>query len=314
MTTTNSAASDIAASGGSDEACGRHRACGPHRQDTRRDQDDAAVRFTARMYVEHYAEQRGITVDEIGVAPTVVLSWAPGVVHRLAVAVGWDPDTSLQRNWMWVKRSPMYTGTVGARRVTIAHVGVGAPKTVAMMEEMIACGARTLLALGWAGSLQPLLGIGALLVPTSCLAEDGTSPHYTTSSAVLGPAPTLVVALEAAASENTAGNPAVNAETERQHSDAGTTKLHLGPLWTTDAPYRERIDTIAAYRSRGVLGVDMETSAMYALGQFRGVRVCNLLVISDEVWRPWHSAAYTAELRSATDRAAALVLRALALV
>jgi purine-nucleoside phosphorylase len=47
---------------------------------------------------------------------------------------------------------------------------------------------------------------------------------------------------------------------------------------------------IAAFRQQGVLGVDMETSAMYALGKFRGVQVCNLLVISDEVHSEWKPA------------------------
>ncbi len=60
-----------------------------------------------------------------------------------------------------------------------------------------------------------------------------------------------------------------------------------GTLWTTDAPYRETRAKIAAYRRAGVLGVDMETSAMHAFGQVRGVSVCNLLAISDELWREW---------------------------
>jgi hypothetical protein len=47
----------------------------------------------------------------------------------------------------------------------------------------------------------------------------------------------------------------------------------------------------------------METSAMYALGRFRGVRVCNLLVISDELWQAWRPAFRTPELHAADELA-----------
>ena len=47
---------------------------------------------------------------------------------------------------------------------------------------------------------------------------------------------------------------------------------------------RETLDKITNYHNQGVLGVDMETSAMYTLGQVRNVEVCNLLVVSDELW------------------------------
>ena len=59
-------------------------------------------------------------------------------------------------------------------------------------------------------------------------------------------------------------------------------------------------------------GVDMETSAMYALGQFRDVRVCNLLVVSDELWREWRPALDRPEVKDATACARRVILRCLA--
>jgi len=86
-------------------------------------------------------------------------------------------------------------------------------------------------------------------------------------------------------------------------------KVVPGPLWTTDAPYRELVSKIEAYRRQGVVGVDMETSAMYALGRVRGVAVCNLLVVSDELWHEWRPAFGSPELREATQRAQRVILR-----
>jgi nucleoside phosphorylase len=55
----------------------------------------------------------------------------------------------------------------------------------------------------------------------------------------------------------------------------------------------------------------METSAMYTLGQVRNVDICNLLVVSDELWNKWDPAFGTSRLREASEKARKIVLRAL---
>lgn len=32
----------------------------------------------------------------------------------------------------------------------------------------------------------------------------------------------------------------------------------------------------------------METSALYVVGKYRGIDVCNILAISDELWTDWN--------------------------
>lgn len=246
------------------------------------------VRFTPEMYIRYYAAQQGITVEEIGVAPIVVLSWAPEVIQAFADSTGAQPAP----HWPWGKRHLFYTGEVEGRRVSFAQVGIGAPATVAEMEVMVACGASLFLGLGWAGSLQPHAPVGTFLIPMRCVREEGTSYHYVTDDAQVVPDDCLVAVLQAAAGAKGA-------------------EVVLGPHWTTDAPYRELCSKIAAYSAEGIVGVDMETSAMYALGQFRGVRVCNLLVVSDELWGDWKPAFRTAELRAATEQAGAIIVQAL---
>lgn len=160
------------------------------------------------------------------------------------------------------------------------------------MEELIACGARAFLGLRWAGNLQPAAPIGTLLIPTACRREEGTSPHYIPDEADLQPDPRLWMRLQEACQRE--GIP-----------------FRVGPLWTTDAPYREAIDRIERYRKEGVLGVDMETSAMFALGKFRGVAVATLLVVSDELWGPWRPAFGRPELQRAEEQAQRVLLRTL---
>ncbi|MCK5429213.1 MAG: hypothetical protein KAI94_07065, partial [Anaerolineales bacterium] len=71
---------------------------------------------------------------------------------------------------------------------------------------------------------------------------------------------------------------------------------------------------IDAYGEQGVLGVDMETSAMYALGNYRKVRVANLLVVSDELRDQWRPAFGTNELLEATEKAQEVVAQAITMI
>ncbi len=47
--------------------------------------------------------------------------------------------------------------------------------------------------------------------------------------------------------------------------DATHVPLYVGTSWTTDAPFRETEQAIAAYRAEGILAVEMEAAALSAL-------------------------------------------------
>jgi hypothetical protein len=51
---------------------------------------------------------------------------------------------------------------------------------------------------------------------------------------------------------------------------------------------------------------------MYALGRFRGVETCNLLVVSDELWHEWRPAFGQPVLQEAAGRACRVIIRCLA--
>ena len=45
--------------------------------------------------------------------------------------------------------------------------------------------------------------------------------------------------------------------------------VHLGPTWTTDAPFRETTTAIEQARQAGILAVEMEAAALYAFAAAR---------------------------------------------
>jgi uridine phosphorylase len=193
---------------------------------------------------------------------------------------------------MYGERFPLYRGQLKGKSVSIAYLPIGAPGTVMMMDEMIACGAQTFVGLGWAGGLQEKTPIGTFVIPTSCISEEGTSQHYIDPKSPVVPSTRLV-------------------RTIQEACEAEGVRVEMGPVWTTDAPYRELVSKINAFHRQGVLAVDMETSAVYALGLARKIEVCNLLVVSDELVQEWKPAFRTPELDKATEKARQIVLSSL---
>ena len=65
---------------------------------------------------------------------------------------------------------------------------------------------------------------------------------------------------------------------------AHTPKLNMAcarAVWSTDGVYRETLEKFRKFKNTGVLGVDMETSAIFAVAQYRGVEAASAQVISD---------------------------------
>jgi uridine phosphorylase len=156
-------------------------------------------------------------------------------------------------------RAPATSVELPGGRVTTVIGTVGAPATVVALEGAIALGARQILFFGIFGSLQPDLKIGDMVIADGTIREEGTSYHYLPADAPAVPSTRM---LEAA----------------RRAADART-----GLIWTTDAPYRETRTKAARLASDGVLGVEMEVSAVYALAQYRDVEALALLVVSDQL-------------------------------
>ncbi len=171
-------------------------------------------------------------------------------------------------------------GSLAARPVAVARFEIGAPASVMLFEELIGLGARTLLLAGATGSLQPDVTVGSYVVATGALREEGTSLHYVSPDHRPSAEGAATGALIAAAK-------------------ASDRAVHAGRIWTTDAPYREFTGKVRAYAAEGVLGVDMETSALMTLAEYRGVDIGILLTVSDHVFDPdWQNIFGTNEYRA----------------
>jgi purine-nucleoside phosphorylase len=156
--------------------------------------------------------------------------------------------------------------------------GIGAPAVVTILEELIALGARRFVSVGTAGALAKELRIGDVVICERAVRDEGVSHHY------------LAPARYATAS------PALTARLEEAVRAAGLAPVR-GTSWTIDTPYRETVAEARHYQAEGVLTVEMEAAALFAVADYRGVDLAAAFVISDSlaelVWDPQFGAGAT---------------------
>lgn len=159
----------------------------------------------------------------------------------------------------------------GKPPLALAGPLLGSPQAAIVLEKLIALGAQRIWVMGWCGSLQPELRIGDLIIPTTALCEEGTSAHYPVAEKEKHTNPTL--------------NEYLGAALHRANLP-----FLAGPVWTTDAIYRETQAKVADYRGKGILAVEMEMSALITVAAYRSAALAGVLVVSDElsslIWRP----------------------------
>lgn len=165
----------------------------------------------------------------------------------------------------------MFEIDYGGQRLGVALAGVGAPLAAAWLEELIAAGGRRFVVAGGAGALVPDLALGHVVVPDAAVRDEGTSYHYAPASRVIHPTADALSAI---------------VRTLESHE----IPYVLGMTWTTDALYRETRDKVERRVAEGCLTVEMEAAALFAVAQFRGVSLGQLLYAGDDlsgdVWDP----------------------------
>lgn len=220
-------------------------------------QEGSAPFVTAAMHLDLVLGRVGVTRSAVGMPQNVLLPITPVDLRAIRRLL------ALEAAERWTIGGASFYRVLD-NRFAVVGPAVGAPNAAAVMENLAALGARRLIAFGWCGSLQRWLKTGALVVPNRAIREEGTSYHYLPAGVVPEASPGLVETL--LSSCEAAGRPAT-----------------AGTVWTTDALYREARAKVLAFQAQGVLGVEMETSAIFAVGQHLGLETAVLLLVSDEL-------------------------------
>jgi uridine phosphorylase len=208
----------------------------------------------AALLREARRQKRLPTVD---VPPLCILDPDGDIVRRLR------QTGQAQRfpNWPCY-HTALDTFALAGQTVGIVGCAVGAPFAVLIAEELFASGCQLLVSITSAGQITPAGPTPYFVIIDRALRDEGTSYHYAAPSEYSHADPELV-AMAAAAFKSKGLSVAV------------------GASWTTDAPFRETAEAIAAARTRGVLAVEMEAAALYAFAQAANRQVLCLAHITN---------------------------------
>jgi uridine phosphorylase len=155
--------------------------------------------------------------------------------------------------------------------VAIGDFGIGAPVAAAKMEELIAWGVQQFISMGTAGSLQAKAKIGDIVVCEKAIRDEGTSHHYLPPTKYIHAPRRMTNKLM------------------HQLKKAEIPFL-IGSTWTTDSFYRQTGEEVVHYQKEGVVTVEMEAAALFAVAHFYQVDLGAMFTISDShvdlVWQP----------------------------
>ncbi|MBC2717512.1 MAG: nucleoside phosphorylase [Desulfobacteraceae bacterium] len=149
---------------------------------------------------------------------------------------------------------------------------IGAPYAVILLESLIAWGICEIVFFGWCGAVSENARIGDVIIPDKSFIDDGTSKNYTTAQcSETFPSFSLQASIKSTLTKN-------------------KVKFHEGPVWSTDAVFRETKEKVAYFQKKNVLAVEMEAAALFSVGSFRNIDVGCILLVSDELsllkWKP----------------------------
>ncbi len=203
--------------------------------------------FTVENLLREARRQKGLPLGEV--PPICVLDPDGDLVEYLHIT------HRAQRHQTWAcYHTVLDTFVQDGQEYGIVGRVVGAAFAVLVAEELFASGCQLLLSITSAGQIISMGRPPYVVLIERALRDEGTSYHY------LPPSPYSYL-----------HSPLRELLTTRwNHTQV---PLYTGASWTTDAPFRETQAQIERYRKQGILAVEMEAAALYALASVKGVAI-----------------------------------------
>jgi uridine phosphorylase len=227
--------------------------------------------FTPKEYIA-YARRQGL-VPDFAAPKGVILCYHPSLLARICSTQETSPVECPFGDIQLLAET-------GGRVGILGKFGIGAPAVTTVLEELIAVGVGKFVSIGTAGSFAKELRVGDAVLCERAIRDEGVSHHYLESAKYAHASTSLTEELGQALRE-------VGFEPTR------------GTSWTIDTPFRETVEEARHYQREGVLTVEMEAAALFAVAQYRHVELAAAFVVSDSLadlaWDPHFHADRTRE-------------------
>lgn len=235
-----------------------------------------------------------LRAEEGDYAPLVLLPGDPKRASRIASMLDGARQVNEHRSLLG------YTGMWKGVPVSVQTTGMGTPSFSIVLEELLRLGAKRLIRVGTTGGIGRGIRTGDLVIATGATPVDGATRTYLHGDP-FAPVPDfgLTRALVDAAASH------------------GVTPA-IGPVATVDVFYNPDEDYVTKWRGRGILGFEMEASALFYLaaraqGAGQDVKAACALTVSDTLTEDEdYETTYMSleDLEKATDRMITIALDA----
>lgn len=202
-----------------------------------------------------------ITAPPVPYAKTVLMPGDP--LRSEYMAKKYLDDPILVNNVRGVRG---YTGMYKGRPVSIMASGMGAPSIGIYSHELFSFfGVESIIRIGSMGAYRPSLSVRQLVIAISASTDSNFISQFSLPGTF---APTADWSLLKKAAET--------AEKEKMN-------YTVGSVLTSDRFYNDDPDSYKKWAKMGILGVEMETAALYSVAARLGKKALSILTVSDNL-------------------------------
>ncbi|ELV8740700.1 nucleoside phosphorylase [Vibrio vulnificus] len=199
------------------------------------------------------SKQPHLCVDETQVAERVIVCGEPDRANRIAALLENAELIAENREYR------LFNGEFQGKAITVCSTGIGAPSMIIAVEELKQCGAKYIIRVGSAGAMQPNVALGELIVAEGAVRDEGGSKAYIDAAYPAYASFSLLEGLDG-------------------YLQTQAVPYHMGVVRSHDSFYTDDEETLCQYwNKKGILGADMETSALFTVGRLRGLHVASVL-------------------------------------
>ena len=161
-----------------------------------------------------------------------------------------------------------YTGTYKGKRISVQGTGMGIPSISIYATELIKdYGVKNLIRIGSCGAVKPEINLRDIIL------AEGASTDSQTNKLVFGGADFAAIANFELLLK------AYNVVKEKKM------QVHVGNVLSSDIFYSDDPDFWKIWAKYGILGIDMEATALYSIAAKYGVNALTILTVSDQINR-----------------------------
>ena len=157
----------------------------------------------------------------------------------------------------------IWNGYLSGKLVSVCSTGIGGPSTAIAVEELYACGAKTMIRVGTCGGISTKVCPGDVVIANGAVRQDGTSLEYAPAIFPAVPDTDVLFALVSAAKK--CGFSAHAGVVQSKDSFYGQHSPQRMPV------SEELLARWEAWKRLGVLAREMEASTLFTVGATLGI-------------------------------------------